>query len=236
MRGRPVRRPTPGFGTMERPVRILVAGFGPFPGAAVNPSAALARRLARLRRPALAPAVVRAHVFETSYRAVARDLDRLAQSYRPHVILLFGVAPRSRHLRIETRARNLVSFFPDAGRQAPSRRRIADGPPAIPVARGLPKRLLQAARSHGLRAGLSRDAGRYVCNFALWRALEHSIRTNAQPLVAFVHIPPIAPPGRRARPRPRGRPPSLERLAAAGQTVLCAMLAAFRRQARRQPN
>ena len=40
---------------------VLITGFGPFPGAAVNPTAALVRRLARLRRPADVRRI--AHVF-----------------------------------------------------------------------------------------------------------------------------------------------------------------------------
>lgn len=212
----------------QQRVRILVAGFGPFPGAAVNPSATLARALARLRRPALAQAAIRAHVFETSYRAVARDLDALTASFRPDLVLLFGVAPRASRLRIETQARNLIALFPDAARHAPAQRRIADGPSAIPVSRGLPVRLLKAARQCGLRATLSRDAGRYVCNFTLWHALAAAQRANGSRLVAFVHIPPAARATRRSAPR-RPRRPSFARTVFAAQAMLCAMLAAFGR-------
>lgn len=212
----------------EQSVRILVAGFGPFPGAAVNPSATLACAIARLRRPALAQAVIRAHVFKTSYHTVMRDLDALTASFHPDLVLLFGVAPRARRLRIETQARNLVALLPDAARHAPAQRRIADGPSAIPVSRGLPVRLLKAARQCGLRAGLSRDAGRYVCNFTLWHALAAAQRANGPRLVAFVHIPPAVPLARRFASR-HPRRPSFARTVFAAQAMLCAMLAAFGR-------
>ena len=44
---------------------ILITGFGPFPGAPVNPTTALARHLARLRRPGLADVRLVGHVFTT---------------------------------------------------------------------------------------------------------------------------------------------------------------------------
>ena len=59
-------------------MRVLLAGFGPFPGAPFNPSAALAKALARRRRPAFAGSMQRiTHVFATSYAAVDRDLPKL---------------------------------------------------------------------------------------------------------------------------------------------------------------
>src|SRR6202165_4378316 len=85
---------------------VLITGFGPFPGAPFNPTAALAKRLARRRRPALSATVRFAHVFPPSYAAVERELPDLIARHRPDLMLLFGLAPRTPHLRIETRARN----------------------------------------------------------------------------------------------------------------------------------
>ena len=58
-------------------IRVLITGFGRFPGAPFNPTAALARRLATKRRPALADAFRTAHVFRTSYAAVENELPKL---------------------------------------------------------------------------------------------------------------------------------------------------------------
>jgi pyroglutamyl-peptidase len=55
-------------------VRILITGFGPFPGAPFNPSAALAKALTRRRRPALAGIERATHIFATTYASVDRDL------------------------------------------------------------------------------------------------------------------------------------------------------------------
>src|ERR1700692_4528018 len=94
---------------------ILVTGFGPFPGAPYNPTAPLVARLARLRRPALADVTIVPHVFSTSYTAVDRELPRLIARHKPDALLMFGLAARTRLLRIETRARNALALLPDAG-------------------------------------------------------------------------------------------------------------------------
>ena len=104
-------------------MRVLITGFGPFPGAPFNPSAALAKALARRRRPALAGIERVVHVFATTYASVDRDLPKLF-AQKPDIVLMFGVAGRRRQLCIETRARNAVSLlFPDASGHRPRRRR-----------------------------------------------------------------------------------------------------------------
>jgi pyroglutamyl-peptidase len=88
-------------------------------------------------------------------------------------------------------------------------------------------RLAFAARAAGIDARLSRDAGRYVCNAALYSTL-HSARGGRPLLVAFVHIPH---PRRRMRSDARpGRPrPGLEKLIRAGEAILMALIAEVRR-------
>ncbi len=207
-------------------MRVLLIGFGPFPGAPFNPSAALVKALARRRRPAFAEIVCATHVFATAYAAVDHDLPRLF-ALKPDVILMFGLAGRRRQLCIETRARNAVSvLFPDASGYRPQRDVIAPGgetalPAAAPFAG-----LLGAIRGHRVPARLSRDAGRYLCNYAYWRALECA--RGGQPLVQFVHIPPVSLKPR-ARRQNGHRGPSLAALVRAGEALLIALMAASRR-------
>src|SRR5215467_15461967 len=99
---------------------VLITGFGPFPGAPFNPTAGLAERLAARRRPAFADVRRVAHLFQTSYAAVDRELPALLKRVRPDVVLLFGVATRTKYLRVEMRARNARSIlFPDAAGDRP---------------------------------------------------------------------------------------------------------------------
>jgi pyroglutamyl-peptidase len=207
-------------------MRVLLAGFGPFPGAPHNPSASLAAALARRRRPAFAATERSAHVFATAYAAVDEDLPKLF-AWRPDVVLLFGLAGRRRQLCIETRARNAVSLlFPDARGQRPPRGMITCGGPAALIGNAPFARLLGAVRQTAVPARLSRDAGRYLCNYAYWRALQRV--ADGGPLVQFVHIPAIAPASRPRR-RSRQRPPTLPQLLRAAEILLIAVMVAARR-------
>ena len=201
-------------------MRVLITGFGPFPGAPFNPSAALAKALARRRRPALAGIERATHVFATTYASVDRDLPKLF-AQKPDVVLMFGVAGRRRQLCIETRARNAVSLlFPDASGYRPLRGVIKLHGPAVLTGNAPFARLAGAA---GPRARLSRDAGRYLCNYVYWRALEQVRGTR--PLVQFVHIPPVG-----TKPRRRSsRPPTLAQLLKSAEALLVAFIAASRR-------
>ncbi len=129
---------------------ILLTGFGPFPGSPFNPTTPLVRRLARMRRPALADVAIVAHVFATSYTAIDGELPRLVGRYKPDALLMFGLAPPARWLRIETRACNTVAPLPDVAGAKPRsraiprasrlhsqcrRRHVACSPPALQVCR-----------------------------------------------------------------------------------------------------
>jgi len=207
-------------------MRVLLIGFGPFPGAPFNPSAVLVKALARRRRPALAEIARSTHVLETTYAAVDRDLPKLFAE-KPDIVLMFGLAGRRRHLCIETRARNAVSvLFPDASGYRPPNGVIALHKPAARKVRAPFARLLSAVRASQFPARLSLDPGRYLCNYAYWRALQRA--HNSYPLVQFIHIPPI-----RFDPLPLRRPgrrsPSFHSLVVAAETLLIALIAASRR-------
>ena len=206
-------------------MRVLLVGFGPFPGVPFNPSAMLVKALSRRRRPALADVVCATHVFATTYAAVDHDVPKLF-AQKPDVVLMFGVAGRRRHLCIETRARNALSvLYPDARGHRPQRDVIAlHGPTALRGAAPFAD-LLGALRASGFPARLSRDAGRYLCNYAYWRALEQA--RGSGPLVQFIHIPPIRfKPQRR---RPDRRRLSFPPLLVAAEMLLDALIAASRR-------
>jgi pyroglutamyl-peptidase len=201
-------------------MRVLITGFGPFPGAPFNPSERLVKALLRRRRPALDGTEIGGHVFATAYAAVDRDLPKLL-AQQPDVVLLFGVAGRRRHLCIETRARNAVSqIFPDAEGHKPQRDVIAHGAPLslhgnVPV-----MRLLNAARGR-FPARLSRDAGTYLCNYVYWQALQRI--DKGRPLVQFVHIPPSRLTARGSRKKA-----TFTQLVTAAEAILIALIAARR--------
>jgi pyroglutamyl-peptidase len=202
-------------------MRVLITGFGPFPGAPFNPSAALAKALARRRRPALAGIERATHVFATTYASVDRDLPKLLKQ-KPDIVLMFGVAGRRCQLCIETRARNAVSLlFPDASGHRPCHGVIKLHGPAARTGNAPFARLAGAA---GTKARLSRDAGRYLCNYVYWRGLEQVRGTR--PLVQFVHIPPLSVKPRRRRSK---KPATLAQFLKPAEALLIALIAASRR-------
>jgi pyroglutamyl-peptidase len=205
-------------------IRVLITGFGRFPGAPFNPSRPLALALAKRRRPAFEDIRRTVHIFETSYAAVDRDLPKLLARHKPDIVLLFGLAARTPFVRIETRARNVRSIlFPDVTGYRPDERAIDPGKPALPGPAPF-SRLLDATRAARVPARTSRDAGRYLCNYVYWRALEAS--RSGKPLVQFIHVPPTS---NRQRPKGRKRRLSQAALLRAGEAILLALLAAHRR-------
>jgi len=209
-------------------MRVLLVGFGPFPGAPRNPSAVLAKRLARRRRPALASILRSSHIFATAYAAVDSELPKLLAG-KPHIVLMFGLAARRRQLCIETQARNARSvLFPDVRGFRPARGVIASGEPAALRSAAPFAQLLAAAQATRMPSRLSRDAGRYVCNYSYWRALALADRGH-RPLVQFIHIPRLGPDARPRR-KQKYRPPPFHLALAAAENLLIALIAARRQQ------
>jgi pyroglutamyl-peptidase len=205
---------------------ILVTGFGPFPGAPFNPTGLLAQRATRARRPALADVKIITHIFPTSYAAVDRELPSLIAKHKPDALLMFGLAPRASALRVETRARNTLALLPDAGGASLGRWTIAIGKPASIKLRTPDRALLAALRGLRPRATLSRDAGRYLCNYLCWRASETASISTRPRFTTFIHVPPVRRGPRRKRDKALA---SLNDLTVAGTRALVALVAAARR-------
>ena len=168
---------------MSRP-RLLLTGFGPFPGAARNPTATIVDRVARRADIARRFDVV-TNVFPTTWDAIAEVPD-LLDEVRPEAAVLLGFARRARTVRVETRARNRVAA-PHVDANG------CHGPPTL-AANGLERlaarwpatELVRCLSDHGLRAEASDDAGGYLCNALFHRVLETS---RGRPVV-FLHLPP----------------------------------------------
>jgi len=218
---------------MSDRLRILITGFGPFPGAPYNPTMSLVKRLTELRRPAFADVTLTGHIFHVTYRTVDRELPDLVARLRPDALLMFGLAGRSDHVRIETRARNAVTTtFPDADRKVARNGSIVDGADAATFGPHTAK-LLRAALGTGIDARSSRDAGSYLCNYLSWRAIEATRAANGPALAAFVHVPLLARDGSSQRKRAAQRI-TLEELVDAGEAMLLELVKLARAASRRE--
>jgi pyroglutamyl-peptidase len=167
--------------------RILVTGFGPFPGVAENPCDDLMRALeARREHFKQLGILLEARTLPVVYEGLAARLSALVRETAPDAILHFGVATRRKTISVETRAHN--RRHPRAadaqGAQPGSAVLHVDGPTKIGVQ--IPAAKIAARiRSAGIAAQTSRDAGRYLCNATLYETL------RAQPHLpaGFIHIP-----------------------------------------------
>ncbi len=171
-------------------MRLLVTGFGPYPGVTHNPTAALARRVAaspRLKRLGIEAA---AHVFTVSYAVVAAELPRLLDATRPDAVLHIGLAPRERMLRIEMRGENRRRMLhPDVTGRAPSRQRLDASGVAERGSTAPGPTLLAALKRAGVPVRISRDAGAYLCNATLYWSLGHAAGRSPSPPTVFIHCP-----------------------------------------------
>jgi pyroglutamyl-peptidase len=177
------------------PLRLLLTGFGPFPGTPDNPSAWLVERLASAAPQAGLGATLHAEVLPSEWDAVASLAPRLFDAIRPGLILNFGLSRRARGFRIERFAHNRVMARPDAVGALPTTGSVrARGPDRLQS--GFPAaRLASHLKQQGLEAAASRSAGRYLCNFLYYLSLEWARRQETPCLAAFVHMPPTKADG-----------------------------------------
>jgi pyroglutamyl-peptidase len=170
---------------------ILVTGFEPFGGEAVNASWEAARKLDGWRGDGFAAV---ARLLPCAYDASVKELVRAIEALRPEAILMTGQAARRGVVCVERFAHNLD----DAA--APDNLGVLRQ--AVAVAEGAPERLEAAApasaiagaiRAAGIPARVSRNAGGFVCNHLYFGALQY-LRDKGNPTPAvFVHLP--ATPG-----------------------------------------
>jgi pyroglutamyl-peptidase len=177
-------------------VTILVTGFSAFPGAAVNPSAAIVMRLLRRHAPRfrLHGIKLQTAVLPVVYDEVTRELEALVARTRPDAIVHLGLASRRKQVSVETRAVNRMNtLHPDAAKRRAAARAVrAGGLPTLhsPLAR---PSLAMLMRRTGVPTQLSMDAGDYVCNQTLYT----SLASGGAPAV-FIHVPRLT--GKRHEP------------------------------------
>ena len=176
---------------------VLITGFGPFPGVPVNATMRLLPELAQ-SAPRMFPDVrFLAEVLPTEWSAGPRRLQQVLAAVAPDVALHFGVSSRARGFEIEQRARNACAASPDASGVLPPGSALHDKG-AEHLAASLPVRhIVTRLRRLGIPAFVSRDAGAYLCNAALYHSLVCAKDERAAGRrVGFVHIPAtLARPG-----------------------------------------
>jgi pyroglutamyl-peptidase len=172
---------------------VLLTGFGPFPMVPHNATMDLVPAIVQRAAIALPDVIVVGEILPTEWAAAPARLLELMDQLQPDLSIHFGVSPRARGFEIETRAVNRCSLLLDADGALPPMDCIdADGPDILPTR--LPATyIVNRLRRLSIPAYLSRDAGTYLCNAALYTSLDHLRRSglNGQTssVSGFVHIP-----------------------------------------------
>lgn len=163
-------------------MKVLVTGFEPFDGAAVNSSWELAQALST--EPGVA-----AVQLPCRFGSSLRVLDEALRRQRPQLVLALGQTPQPGALRFERVAVNWIdSRIPDNDGLQPIDVQVLPGAPAAYFSRLPLKRMVAAARAAGMPAEVSLSAGSYVCNQVFF-GLQHRLRRRPGVISGFVHVP-----------------------------------------------
>jgi pyroglutamyl-peptidase len=168
---------------------VLLTGFDPFDGAAINPSWEAVRRLDGWTGDGEGAAFrVVARELPCVFGRAAEALLAAVDEVRPDVVIAVGQAGGRPEISIERIAINVddARIVDNHGQQPVDAPIVADGPAAyfttLPI-----KAMAAAMRSQGLKAGVSQTAGTFVCNHVFY-ALMHQVR--GRPVKAgFIHVP-----------------------------------------------
>lgn len=167
---------------------VLLTGFEPFGGDAVNPSMEL---LALFAGTEVGGHRVATALLPCCFGSAAATLQQAIAANAPALVLAVGQAGGRARLSFERVAVNLVDarIADNAGAQPVDEPVLAGAPPAyfatLPV-----KAMAAAAQASGVPAELSLSAGSYVCN-AVFFELMHVLAAHPAPAPrgGFVHIP-----------------------------------------------
>ena len=147
---------------VRSPSSVLVTGFDPFGGSAVNPSW---DAIHAINGRVIAGHRVIGGEIPTIFGASLRKLEALMEEHRPSLVICTGQAGGRPAVSLERVAINVNDArIPDnAGAKPIDVPIVADGPAAyftsLPI-----KAMLQALLDGGVRAEVSQTAGTFVCN------------------------------------------------------------------------
>jgi pyroglutamyl-peptidase len=180
---------------------VLLTGFEPFNGAAINPSWEAVRALDGWSGPGFA---VVARQLPCVFGTALDVLRESIAGVKPDIVIAVGQAGGRSEMSLERVAINVddASIRDNAGNQPVDTPIAADGPAAyfttLPV-----KAIVKALRLRGFPSGVSQTAGTFVCNHVFYGLMHHAV---GQPVKAgFIHVPFLP---EQAADRPE-RPPSM---------------------------
>ena len=171
-------------------MKILLTGFEPFGGDAINSSQETVRAVACGE---FGDIEIVTDILPVSFNRVEKALCGLIDETDPDVVIMLGQSGLSDCIKIERVALNLMdSVNGDNDGYTPDEETICpDAPPAyftqLPV-----KKLRDCLIQSGIPAKTSSSAGLYVCNRTYFAALHHIASTGRNTKAVFIHLPEIS--------------------------------------------
>ena len=164
---------------------ILLTGFEPFDGEAVNPSWTIA---AALDGEVLGAARVRALRLPVEFGRAARVLRAALRRHEPVLAVALGQAGGRAELPIERVAVNVDDArIPDNAGARPIDAPVVRGGPAAYFSTLPVKAIVASLRAKDVPAAVSQTAGTFVCNHVFY-ALQHALAAR-RVRSGFVHVP-----------------------------------------------
>ena len=167
-------------------MKILVTGFDPFGGEAINPAWEAVSRLPKEIEGAEIVTVQIPTVFGDS----AKVLFEAVEQHQPHAVVCVGQAGGRFGITPERVAINVddARIADNKGQQPLDTVIQADGAPAyfttLPV-----KAMVEAVKKAGLPASLSNTAGTFVCNHIMYQNLYYLANHYPNTQGGFIHVP-----------------------------------------------
>ena len=164
--------------------RLLITGFDPFDGAAVNPSWEAVSRLPD----SIGDWVLAKLEVPTVYGIAGETVLATAMALCPDAIVCVGQAGGRPDVTPEVVGINLrESEKADNHGRVAKNEPVIDGGDAAYFATLPVRRMVEAIREAGLPASLSYSAGAFVCNDLLYTLLHHYQGSGVR--VGFIHVP-----------------------------------------------
>ena len=165
---------------------VLITGFEPFDGEAVNPSWEV---VSRLDNAIIGGCRVVARQLPCVFGEALIELNAAIDSLSPTLVLSVGQAGGRTDISVERVAINVddARIADNRGNQPVDTAIVANGPAAwfssLPI-----KAIVSALREAGIPASVSQTAGTFVCNHVMYGLL-HKLSGIPEAKGGFIHIP-----------------------------------------------
>ena len=172
----------------KTPVKMLLIGFGPFPGISINPAGNI---IDSLKAEGFGEKDIAYQILPAEYRKGETAISRIMGKYEPEHILMIGVNVGARILFIEKMAVNFThSPVPDNSGTTRINTKIKNNGAAALWATIPVDRLLSHLRSKGFLCDIEAFGGSYVCNHLFYVMLYELNRRGMSTDCGFIHVPP----------------------------------------------